>query len=196
DQFGDAEVDGLDAYRAGEDSPAALDQPVGQRLDRLRVRHLDRRGVTGHGEVHAVLGQPHDDLLALAERLDTHQVADEHRLRVIGPVGLSDHDLVIDGHLSSLLDDGPAPVPMSTVRTKPAVVVGRSPDKRRRTPAEQPFYAPYMGTDRADDLRLADLVAAFSIGCDLRLGQPMEHVLRSWRITARMGERMGFDYRQ
>ena len=36
---------------------------------------------------------------------------------------------------------------------------------------------------------LAELVAAFSLGTDLGLGQPMEHVLRSWRIAA-MSERM------
>src|SRR5688572_17720487 len=43
------------------------------------------------------------------------------------------------------------------------------------------------------ELRLAELVAAFSLGTDLGLGQPMEHVLRSWRIAAGLGERMGLD---
>ncbi len=42
-------------------------------------------------------------------------------------------------------------------------------------------------------LRLAELVAAFSLGTDLGLGQPMEHVLRSWRIAAGLGERIGLD---
>ena len=45
-------------------------------------------------------------------------------------------------------------------------------------------------------LRLAELVAAFSIASDLGLGQPMEHVLRSWRITARLAEWIGLDDRQ
>ncbi len=47
------------------------------------------------------------------------------------------------------------------------------------------------GTD--DELRLAELVAAFSLGTDLGLGQPMEHVLRAWRIAASLGDRIGLD---
>jgi len=43
------------------------------------------------------------------------------------------------------------------------------------------------------ELRLAELVAAFSLGTYLGLGQPMEHVLRSWRIAAGLGERIGLD---
>jgi HD-GYP domain-containing protein (c-di-GMP phosphodiesterase class II) len=43
------------------------------------------------------------------------------------------------------------------------------------------------------DLRLAELVAAFSLATDLGMGQPMEHVLRSWRIAAQLGERVGLD---
>ena len=37
-------------------------------------------------------------------------------------------------------------------------------------------------------MRLAELVAAFSLASDLGLGQPMEHVLRSWRIASRLGD--------
>lgn len=33
----------------------------------------------------------------------------------------------------------------------------------------------------------AELVAAFSLATDLGLGQPMEHVLRSWLIAVRLG---------
>jgi HD-GYP domain-containing protein (c-di-GMP phosphodiesterase class II) len=40
-------------------------------------------------------------------------------------------------------------------------------------------------------LRLAELVAAFSLASDLGLGQPMEHVLRSWRIATGIGEHIG-----
>ena len=49
------------------------------------------------------------------------------------------------------------------------------------------------GPDRDSGLRLADLVAAFSLATDLGLGQPMEHVLRSWLIAARLGDRLGLD---
>ena len=45
--------------------------------------------------------------------------------------------------------------------------------------------------DRDSGLRLAELVAAFSLATDLGLGQPMEHVLRSWQIAARLGEPLG-----
>jgi len=44
--------------------------------------------------------------------------------------------------------------------------------------------------DAASGLRLADLVAAFSLATDLGLGQPMEHVLRSWLIAARMADHL------
>jgi HD-GYP domain-containing protein (c-di-GMP phosphodiesterase class II) len=42
-------------------------------------------------------------------------------------------------------------------------------------------------------VRLAELVAAFSLATDLGFGQPMEHVLRSWLIAASIGERIGLD---
>jgi hypothetical protein len=44
--------------------------------------------------------------------------------------------------------------------------------------------------DRDSGLRLAELVAAFSLATDLGMGQPMEHVLRSWLIAVRLGERL------
>jgi hypothetical protein len=44
--------------------------------------------------------------------------------------------------------------------------------------------------DQDSGLRLAELVAAFSLATDLGMGQPMEHVLRSWLIAVRLGDRM------
>jgi HD-GYP domain-containing protein (c-di-GMP phosphodiesterase class II) len=48
---------------------------------------------------------------------------------------------------------------------------------------------------RNDDsgIRLAELVAAFSLATDLGFGQPMEHVLRSWFIAGRIAERIGLE---
>jgi HD-GYP domain-containing protein (c-di-GMP phosphodiesterase class II) len=46
--------------------------------------------------------------------------------------------------------------------------------------------------DRAH-VRLAELVAALSLGIDLGFGQPMEHVLRQCLISLRVGERLGLD---
>src|SRR5918911_4704883 len=42
-------------------------------------------------------------------------------------------------------------------------------------------------------VRLAELVAAFSLATDLGLGQPMEHALRSWVIAARLGDHVGLE---
>jgi HD-GYP domain-containing protein (c-di-GMP phosphodiesterase class II) len=42
-------------------------------------------------------------------------------------------------------------------------------------------------------LRLAELVAALSLGIDLGFGQPMEHVLRQCLIALRLAERVGLD---
>ena len=46
--------------------------------------------------------------------------------------------------------------------------------------------------DRAQ-VRLAELVAALSLGIDLGFGQPMEHVLRQCLIALRLAERIGVD---
>ena len=42
-------------------------------------------------------------------------------------------------------------------------------------------------------MRLAELLALLSLGADLGLGQPMEHVLRECLIALRLAERMGLD---
>ena len=47
-------------------------------------------------------------------------------------------------------------------------------------------------SDRAD-VRLAELVAALSLGVDLGFGQPMEHVLRQTLIALRLAERAGVE---
>jgi HD-GYP domain-containing protein (c-di-GMP phosphodiesterase class II) len=44
------------------------------------------------------------------------------------------------------------------------------------------------GSEMDEGITLADLLAAFSLATDLGLGQPMEHVLRSWRIANRLSE--------
>jgi HD-GYP domain-containing protein (c-di-GMP phosphodiesterase class II) len=50
-------------------------------------------------------------------------------------------------------------------------------------------------TDRTE-VRLAELVAALSLGIDLGFGQPMEHVLRQCLIALRLAERIGLDEEQ
>jgi hypothetical protein len=50
-------------------------------------------------------------------------------------------------------------------------------------------------TDRVH-VRLAELVAALSLGIDLGFGQPMEHVLRQCLIALRLAEATGLDGEQ
>ena len=45
--------------------------------------------------------------------------------------------------------------------------------------------------DRDSGVKLPELVSTFSLATDLGMGLPMEHVLRSWRIAARLGDRIG-----
>ena len=45
----------------------------------------------------------------------------------------------------------------------------------------------------SERVRLAELVAALSLGIDLGFGQPMEHVLRQCRIALRIAELAGLD---
>jgi HD-GYP domain-containing protein (c-di-GMP phosphodiesterase class II) len=45
--------------------------------------------------------------------------------------------------------------------------------------------------ERDSDITLAELLAAFSLATDLGLGQPMEHVLRSWQIAVHLADRIG-----
>lgn len=55
-------------------------------------------------------------------------------------------------------------------------------------------YAPRVVTQAdTDGVRLAELVAALSLGIDLGFGQPMEHVLRQCLIALRLAERIGLD---
>jgi HD-GYP domain-containing protein (c-di-GMP phosphodiesterase class II) len=49
------------------------------------------------------------------------------------------------------------------------------------------------GDDQGSGVRLAELIAAFSLATDLGMGQPMEHVLRSWLIAGRLGKRMALE---
>jgi hypothetical protein len=56
-----------------------------------------------------------------------------------------------------------------------------------------------VGVARETDqtqVRLAELVAALSLGIDLGFDQPMEHVLRQCLIALRLAERVGLDEHQ
>ncbi|MEX2293432.1 MAG: hypothetical protein WD691_06550, partial [Acidimicrobiales bacterium] len=47
------------------------------------------------------------------------------------------------------------------------------------------------GMEESAPVRLAEIVAALSLGIDLGFGQPMEHVLRQCLIALRIAERIG-----
>src|SRR6187397_896942 len=51
-------------------------------------------------------------------------------------------------------------------------------------------------TPGREQIRLAELVAALSLGIDLGFGQPMEHVLRQCLIALRLAEGIGLDEEQ
>lgn len=52
----------------------------------------------------------------------------------------------------------------------------------------------WVATDvDSEQVRLAELVAALSLGIDLGFGQPMEHVLRQCLIALRLAEALGLD---
>lgn len=55
-----------------------------------------------------------------------------------------------------------------------------------------PEVTPTVASERTG-VRLAELVAALSLGVDLGFGQPMEHVLRQSLIALRLAERLGLD---
>ena len=48
-----------------------------------------------------------------------------------------------------------------------------------------------QAAEQGAGVTLADLLGAFSLATDLGLGQPMEHLLRAWRIAAALGEHLG-----
>jgi HD-GYP domain-containing protein (c-di-GMP phosphodiesterase class II) len=48
-----------------------------------------------------------------------------------------------------------------------------------------------MSPAERDGVRLAELIALLSLGTDLGLGQPMEHMIRACLIALRLGERLG-----
>ena len=50
-----------------------------------------------------------------------------------------------------------------------------------------------MGAPANGRVRLAELVAALSLGIDLGFDQPMEHVLRQSLIALRLADRVGVD---
>ena len=59
-----------------------------------------------------------------------------------------------------------------------------------------PSAHPGFGTGDGTQVRLAELVAALSLGIDLGFGQPMEHVLRQCLIALRLAERAGLGAEQ
>ena len=49
------------------------------------------------------------------------------------------------------------------------------------------------GESAPGGIRLAELLGALSLGTDLGMGQPMEHVLRQCLIALHLAERVGLD---
>ena len=49
-------------------------------------------------------------------------------------------------------------------------------------------------TGDRSEIRLSELVALLSLGTDLGLGQPMEHMINACLIALRLAERLGMDH--
>ncbi len=81
-------------------------------------------------------------------------------------------------------------MPDRTARTLRRAKCGTNTSERDSS-SVGPYAGPVDEGERDSGLRLADLVATFSLATDLGLGQPMEHVLRSWVIAARLGDHLG-----
>src|SRR4051812_27418231 len=72
-------------------------------------------------------------------------------------------------------------------------LLGKREDRDRGVLPPVSLPDPYAGrVDEPDSgVTLAELLAAFSLATDLGLGQPMEHLLRSWQIASRLGRHVG-----
>lgn len=67
-------------------------------------------------------------------------------------------------------------------------------DVECRTCSRRPHRLRWVSSDDRDSgVRLAEVVAPFSLATDVGMGQPVEHVLRSWVIATRLGDRMGIE---
>jgi HD-GYP domain-containing protein (c-di-GMP phosphodiesterase class II) len=83
----------------------------------------------------------------------------------------------------------PRCVRLSTARTRAISSSGENP----REKGVCDYAWPVGGDADGPRVRLAEIVAALSLGVDLGFGQPMEHVLRQCLIALRLGERVGMD---
>src|ERR1700739_930178 len=64
---------------------------------------------------------------------------------------------------------------------------------QRRLRGAQPYDCSVGVTPAGTRVRLADLLAALSLGCDLGMGLPMEHVLRQCLVSMRLASRLGLE---
>src|SRR6476620_1995623 len=76
--------------------------------------------------------------------------------------------------------------------------VGQACQPAAKAPGQRPYHGYHQvvmggGSDGGARVRLAELVAAQSLGVDLGFGQPMEHVLRQCLIALRLAEAIGLD---
>jgi hypothetical protein len=58
------------------------------------------------------------------------------------------------------------------------------------------LYSSRVASGKGRDLGLAELVALLSLGTDLGLGQPMEHMVRACLLDLRLAEQLGLDESQ
>jgi HD-GYP domain-containing protein (c-di-GMP phosphodiesterase class II) len=71
--------------------------------------------------------------------------------------------------------------------------IERAPRRSAIAGSTRPYTSRVTTSATGSGVRLADLVAAFSLATDLGLGQPMDHVLRAWRIASQLGDHVGIE---
>ena len=92
--------------------------------------------------------------------------------------------------VDTLVAAGEAGVSSRGARIVAVVVSGRLDDRGRCRGRFRAIGFPDMTSVARDRIRLAELVALLSLGTDLGLGQPMEHMIRACLIALRLGERL------
>ena len=175
----------------GGESPSGLEQ-LGRQIDPhdapACLRGSDRGVAAAAGDIEYVLARPDADVA-------DDPLADRPQL------ALGDRCVVACRPARAYAS--PSSRSSSLIATSVLRVVERECDGTSRwAPRHQAFAASFAGPavgsavaaelDRAH-VRLAELVAALSLGIDLGFGQPMEHVLRQCLIALRLAERVGLD---
>src|ERR1700752_5172868 len=103
------------------------------------------------------------------------------RARLVRTVGVGGHVLMLRRRCAA----AHGAIALSFRRVRRRQIIAARPGGRR--------LRGVAGMPDGKTVRLAEVVAALSLGTDLGMGLPMEHVLRQWLISMRLADRAGLD---